>query len=139
MAAGRRRLRDRTPALRLETIALLYRARWLLRTRPLDECVARMTPELATERVDERVVRDVERVTRQMLQHMRPLRTTCMVRALVRCAMLRVRGIPATWVMGVRPGADDLEGHAWIEVEGVPIMEDEPPRFTPTFRHPRVA
>ena len=136
MGVSRRHLRDRRPVLVAEAIALLYRARWLLRTRALDDAVRTMMPELAPQPASERIRQDVEQATALVLTRFRPTRTTCMVRALVRCAMLRTRGIPATWVMGIRPGADDLEGHAWIELDGVPIMEDEPPRFTPTFRYP---
>ncbi len=95
-----------------------------------------MVPPLAPVRAADRVQRDIEHVTTLALTRFRPTRTTCMVRALVRCAMLRTRGFPAAWVMGIRPGTDDLEGHAWIELDGVPIMEDEPPHFTPTFRFP---
>ncbi len=136
MGVGRRHLRDRRPALALEAIALLYRARWLLRTRALDDAVRSMVPPLAPVRAADRVQRDIEHVTTLALTRFRPTRTTCMVRALVRCAMLRTRGFPAAWVMGIRPGTDDLEGHAWIELDGVPIMEDEPPHFTRTFRFP---
>lgn len=136
MRGGTRQLRDAPPVLAVEAVALLYRARWLLRTRALDEAVRAMVPNLSPRRAPDHVTRDVETATTLALTRFRPTRTTCMVRALVRCAMLRKRGFPAAWVMGVRPGTDDLEGHAWIEVDGVPIMEDEPPRFTPTFRYP---
>lgn len=66
---------------------------------------------------------------------------TCLYRSLARYAVLRRAGVDAAFVMGVRAAkADstdppDLEGHAWIEVDGAPL--DPLARdFVVTLRYP---
>jgi hypothetical protein len=45
---------------------------------------------------------------------------TCLPRSLVACRLLREHGIDAHVVFGVRRGKPDLDGHCWIEGEGLP-------------------
>lgn len=61
-------------------------------------------------------------------------RDTCLYRALARRAALRAMGHPAKLVMGLRPDADDTEGHAWVELEGAVVDEELEHPFQVTFR-----
>ena len=64
---------------------------------------------------------------------------TCLYRSLGRFAALRQAGVDVTIVFGVRDGTGvrtGLVGHAWLERDGVPILEREPPHYTVTHRHP---
>jgi hypothetical protein len=62
---------------------------------------------------------------------------TCWKRAPVLHRFLALRGIPTRVVFGVRKGAaDDLDGHAWLEAGGRPLLEKTPPDYRVTFTHP---
>lgn len=64
---------------------------------------------------------------------------TCLFRSLARFAVLRARGINAAFVMGLpRDGVGD--GHAWVEVAGVAVLDDEDlSSMTVTFCYPPAA
>jgi Transglutaminase-like superfamily len=64
---------------------------------------------------------------------------TCLFRSLARFAVLRARGIDAAFVMGLpRDGAGN--GHAWVEVGGVAVLDDEDlSSMTVTFCYPPAA
>ncbi len=49
----------------------------------------------------------------------------CLVRSLILFEVCMARGIDAHLVIGAGLSQDNLEGHAWIEVGGVPFMENE--------------
>lgn len=49
---------------------------------------------------------------------------TCLYRSLARFAALRARGIDARFVMGL-PRSQGGHGHAWVEIDGAPYLEDE--------------
>ena len=65
-----------------------------------------------------------------------PIRRTCYFRSLARFAVLRRAGVPVTFVMGVRDGAPDIEGHAWLALDGGSWGEPAPSDFVPTFTFP---
>lgn len=46
----------------------------------------------------------------------------CLVQALVLSHLLARRGISSTLVIGVQPGADVLDAHAWVEVRGHALL-----------------
>ena len=54
-----------------------------------------------------------------------PYRVTCLRESLLTWWLLRRRGIPATLRIGVGKEAADLKAHAWVEVDGQPIIDDE--------------
>jgi hypothetical protein len=60
---------------------------------------------------------------------------TCLHRALARYAVLRRAGLSPGFRLGVR-GEADLVGHAWVELDGAPFREPEPPRYAVTFAWP---
>ena len=61
---------------------------------------------------------------------------TCLYRALGRYALFRRHGHRAVFVMGLRSDADGGEGHAWVELDGVPFGESIAPDLVVTLRHP---
>jgi len=76
----------------------------------------------------------------------RLLPDTCLYRALARFALLRSRGADATFVLAL-PSGGRGDGHAWVEVDGAPWLEDEdlssmhvtfcyPPAPARTFANP---
>jgi hypothetical protein len=68
----------------------------------------------------------------------RPLRTACLQRALMRYALLRRHGYAAGFVVGVRPGGPDgFEAHAWVTLGDQPILEAHPINYRPTFVWPQ--
>jgi Transglutaminase-like superfamily len=62
---------------------------------------------------------------------------TCWKRAPVLHRFLALRGIETRVLFGVRRGAEDeLDGHAWLEAGGQPLLEKTPPDYRVTFSHP---
>jgi hypothetical protein len=60
------------------------------------------------------------------------LPTNCLERSLVLWALLRRRGIAGEVCFGVRRDGDDLQAHAWVELDGVVLNDtaDVGERFT---------
>jgi hypothetical protein len=62
---------------------------------------------------------------------------SCWKRAAVLRRYLLLNGIETEVVFGVRRQSErELDGHAWLEREGAPFLEREPPQYIVTFRHP---
>lgn len=64
---------------------------------------------------------------------------TCLYRSLARFSLLRRAGWPARFVMAIDPPAgpaSDLEGHAWVELEGAPYGEALDDRLVVTYAYP---
>ena len=62
---------------------------------------------------------------------------TCWKRAPVLYRYLALQGIQTRVVFGVRKGdAGALDGHAWIESDGQPLLEKRAPAYTETFSFP---
>lgn len=61
----------------------------------------------------------------------------CWKRATVLHRFLALNGIATTIVFGVRKDADgELKGHAWLQTDGRPFLESEPPRYNITYTFP---
>ena len=61
----------------------------------------------------------------------------CWKRATVLHRFLALNGIATTIVFGVRKEIDgELKGHAWLEADGVPFLESEPPLYNITYTFP---
>lgn len=54
-----------------------------------------------------------------------PFRVTCLHRTLVLRRLLRARGVPCALRLGVRSWDGAFEAHAWVELAGVPLNDDE--------------
>ena len=63
---------------------------------------------------------------------------TCLYRAMARWAALRSAGLDASFVMGLRRAGGDL-GHAWVEVDGMPVDEAPDAGLVVTYRFPASA
>jgi len=64
-------------------------------------------------------------------------RPICWKRAAVLHRFLALRGISTRICFGVKPGvADKVTGHAWLEADGQPILEKEPPDYVVTYSFP---
>ncbi|MRG97893.1 lasso peptide biosynthesis B2 protein [Polyangium spumosum] len=60
---------------------------------------------------------------------------TCFYRSLARFSLLRRAGHAARFVMGLsRPG--EIEGHAWVELDGAPYGEELDPDLVVTYAYP---
>jgi hypothetical protein len=65
------------------------------------------------------------------------LTTTCWKRAIVLHRFLGLEGIDSRVLFGVRKSVDgQLLGHAWLERDGIPILEVSPPEYTVTYSFP---
>jgi hypothetical protein len=61
----------------------------------------------------------------------------CWKRAAVLHRYLLRNGIPTRIIFGVRNGADGhVDGHAWLEANGQPILEKTPPQYVVTYSFP---
>jgi len=51
-----------------------------------------------------------------------PLDSRCLMRSLVLVALLARRGVHGSLVIAVRPSEAQLDAHAWVELEGRPLL-----------------
>lgn len=64
----------------------------------------------------------------------------CWKRAAVLHRYLALRGVVTTIAFGIRKGSDNqLDGHAWLVADGIPILEKETPNYTVTYIFPSQA
>lgn len=67
-------------------------------------------------------------------------RPICWKRAAILHRYLSVRGKATTINFGLRKGAGGaLDGHAWLEADGHPILESGPPNYAVTYVFPSTA
>lgn len=59
----------------------------------------------------------------------------CVPRAMTLYALLSRQGRAATYVSGIRRLTGELDGHAWVEVNGAPVAEGNLAGITVQFRH----
>ena len=52
-------------------------------------------------------------------------RAKCLDQSLVLCWLLRRQGIDARIVFGARKEDEQMHAHAWVEVEGMPVGEED--------------
>lgn len=60
----------------------------------------------------------------------------CWKRAAVLHRYLSRNGITTQIVFGVRNGSGNVDGHAWLEANGQPILETSPPDYRVTYTFP---
>ena len=64
-------------------------------------------------------------------------RPNCWKRAAVLHRFLALQGIETRIVFGVRKGGEEgLDGHAWLEAAGLPVLETTTPDYKVTFSYP---
>jgi len=79
----------------------------------------------------ERIASLVDRIFRADILH-----RSCWKRAAVLRRYLLLNGIDTAVVFGVRKGEEKLAGHAWLERDGRPFLEESEPDYVVTFRYP---
>jgi hypothetical protein len=127
-----------TRRARLIAEVLFERARvgWYLRHTAFDTSIERLAVATARARASCDEIDEVVWCTGWMLHNRESTRTTCLQRAMVRFVMLRRRGLPVCFKVGIEPDSVPLQGHAWLELEGRPVFETEPLRCAVTFAFP---
>jgi hypothetical protein len=121
----------RKAVLAAEILAAYARARWLVARRPLPEAVAALRqargsrapspPDAVAE--GRRLGRAVDRLLRPM-----PTDTRCLSQALTLTRLLAARRMDGVLVIGVA-GGDDFEAHAWVELDGRPLLPSGDGRY----------
>lgn len=113
----------------------------LMKVRPLPSALKFLTPRARPARAGE----DREEIQAELARLLDLLLAadfwvftpTCWKRAPVLHRFLALRGIPTRVVFGVRrEDRRALDGHAWLEAEGKPLLESTAPNYTVTFSHP---
>lgn len=102
-------------ALLLPAVALALRWRGLMYVRSL---IARARPAATRDVAPAQLVRLVSIAARRG-----PFGSTCLVRALALQWSLARHGITSELRVGVRKVDGRLDAHAWVERDGVPLME----------------
>jgi len=141
-SAGRRRP-ARTPADIVLAARMAAVAAWvpvLMRVTSLPRAMTVLDPGLGPRAAGATVLERHLRVAEGLFRDARRrLGSNCMRRSLVLFRFLRRAGFGAEIVFGIKRGGDKgLDGHAWIELDGEPILEDGDPRaeFSVVFRYP---
>ena len=87
--------------------------------------------------VQQRLARAVDLLLSADVLHFKPI---CWKRAAVLHRYLSRNGISTRIVFGVRNDpAGKVDGHAWLEAAGEPILETTPPEYVVTYRFPSTA
>lgn len=93
----------------------------------LGELMAETMPGTRTDSPDA-ALRAGQAVLRGLARLRTPLwRNTCLYRSVLRCVLLRRAGIPAVVRIGARRRSDGLgniAAHAWVEVDGVAVGDE---------------
>lgn len=87
--------------------------------------------------VQARLARAMDLLLSADVLHFKPI---CWKRAAVLHRYLKHNGISTRIIFGVRnePGGK-VDGHAWLEAAGEPILESTPPEYVVTYRFPSTA
>jgi hypothetical protein len=103
----------------------------------LGEIEASAAPTARSAGTPDRVLLFALRAGESLVGRARVVPNTCLFRALGRYAFFRRHGHEAVFVLGLRSDDEGGEGHAWIELDGVPFRESIAPELVVTLRHPR--
>jgi hypothetical protein len=115
----------RRARLGAEIVAAYGRARWQLRRRDLPGTLADLrscTPERRMEGEQARAAAMRLAGAAGRVLRLIPADTRCLMRSLVMTRLLARRGVDTKLVLAVRT-ADGFLAHAWVEVEGEPVLE----------------
>ncbi|HEX9885078.1 MAG TPA: lasso peptide biosynthesis B2 protein [Longimicrobiales bacterium] len=123
------RLRTAVPALADTARGFRHVARTLVRLRrrsPVAHLLADLPPVAPVPRRELRRGRLIRGV--RWAVALLPLGSygRCLVRSLAVCAALRRAGWPVDFVSGVARAGAAVDGHAWVELDGVPLHEMDP-------------
>ena len=103
---------------------------FLLRALPLPRLMAALDSSGSCDpRPDELLARHLRIASGLFRNGRRRLGSNCLRRSVVLFHTLRRDGFPARVVFGITRGGDgSLDGHAWVELDGTPILEQKDPR-----------
>jgi hypothetical protein len=130
-------LLGRSVRITTELVSIRLRLRRILHGRPLPAVLSALTPRRPPRSkiplpIVDRGIQGAE----DILSHLRIVPDSCLYRSLARYAIFQRAGHPVRFVMGIQPAADELTGHAWIELDGSPYDEDVDPGMRVTFAYP---
>lgn len=119
-------------ALGLEILSAYSRARWLLWRTDLPSTLAALRAGAAEQTADpaeaQRAGVRLGQAVGKALRHL-PFDSRCLMRSLVLTRLLARRGIDTSLVIAVKPESQFI-AHAWVEREGVPLLEPAGPPFS---------
>jgi len=129
--------RGATLQIAAQAMALRVAIPVLLRLWPLDRVLRALSFDRVQRSPTDELLAAVERVTDLVTRRLPLTRTACFERALLRYGLLRRHGVETRFLIGVRPGgADGFEAHAWLTLDGSPLMERERVACRTTFEWP---
>ena len=113
------RLSGQDVVVAVEAVAIAIPLEIALRCLRLDTLVARLGKASRVERSGADTL-DVERAARlvEAVASFYPLKATCLKKSLVLFRILRRRGIPVEFRLGVSKLHGDFTSHAWLECQG---------------------
>jgi hypothetical protein len=114
-------------------VATRLRLASLMRRSSLPELLRALSPDAVVARPLV-VVEEALSISQRIVGRLRGVPDTCLYRSLGRYATLRRAGHPVRFVMALDPKKG--EGHAWLELDGVPLGEEIDPGLTVTFSYP---
>lgn len=137
MSEGLLSLRASLPAF-ARVISIRVRLSRMLERLSLPDLLRSLTPDDAprTGSPPLAVALDALERAERVLGAVPVIPNTCLYRALARYAVLRGAGYPARFFLAVDPGAPDIEGHAWVELNGEPCLESRSERLVVTYSYP---
>jgi hypothetical protein len=122
--------------LTAEVLSTYTHVRWVMRDDDAEYSVHRLradargsteNPELVSERnLELHAALRLAHATRRVLELL-PSDSRCLFRSLTLLCLLERRGISQTLVIAVRP--QPFAAHAWVEVEGRPVLPDGDPGY----------
>ncbi len=121
--------------LAARAIAVRIAAAPLLRARSLPGVLASITPSKSSPLPRDEAERAIA-IAESIVSRARVLPDTCLYRSLARYAALRRAGHAARFVMAVANSEPEIEGHAWVEIDGIPVGETLDPGLTITYSFP---
>jgi hypothetical protein len=130
--------RSATLQLTAEAIALRAAIPVLLRLWPLDRVLRTLVVEGTRWPSTAELLSEVERVSDLLTRRLPLTRSACLQRSLMRYGLLRRHGLEPRFLIGVRAagGSDGFEAHAWLTLDGAPIMERKRVDCRTTFEWP---
>ena len=112
-----------------EIIAGYGRVRWAIRRHPLPRAVELVRTSPRPNAADRDDGRRLARAVLRTLEWL-PVDSSCLLCSLVLLRVLGARGVSASLVIAVRPGAElGLDAHAWVEHDGRPLLAPAPPDY----------
>jgi Transglutaminase-like superfamily len=113
--------------LAIEVLVVYAHVRWLVLRRgavPAVTILRRGLPEQIEGGADKKRVLGGLRFGRAVMRVLRllPTDSRCLMRSLVLTGLLARRGVYAKVVIGVRPDPASFGAHAWVEVDGQPVL-----------------